>query len=159
FSRVIMEGLYALVQECLSASEPHRKLELTQRLQRLWRAGRISRSATAPPPIPAEEVVGRPPRPRLVPPRQLPRRSLGSANGRAALLHAVAHIEFNAINLAWDAVYRFRDMPQAYYDDWIDIAVDEARHFSLVCARLAREGVSYWDFEAHGGLWTMAGKT
>src|SRR5690606_20602557 len=74
-------------------------------------------------------VPGRPARPRLVAPRELPRRGLGSDEGRAAFLHAIAHIEFNAINLAWDAVYRFRGMPDRFYADFVGIAADEARHF------------------------------
>jgi uncharacterized ferritin-like protein (DUF455 family) len=75
------------------------------------------------------------------------------------LVHAVAHIEFNAINLAWDAVYRFRGMPLEYYRDWICVAVDEARHFHLLDARLREFGHRYGDFDAHDGLWKMAVKT
>ncbi len=102
---------------------------------------------------------GRPSKPQLVDARQLPRRGLGSVEGRAALMHAVAHIEFNAINLAWDAVYRFRDMPDAYYADWVAVASDEARHFDMVCKRLEALGFSYGDFDAHNGLWDMAVRT
>ncbi len=98
-------------------------------------------------------------RPTLVAPRLLPQRALGSADGRAALIHAVAHIEFNAVNLAWDAVYRFRTMPLDYYSDWIRVAVDEARHFRLLAARLGELGHGYGDFDAHDGLWEMAVKT
>jgi uncharacterized ferritin-like protein (DUF455 family) len=104
-------------------------------------------------------VPGRPPRPELVPPAQLARRRLGSSLGRAALMHAVAHIEFNAINLALDAAYRFRDRPQAFYRDWVSVAADEARHFELVCEHLARLDHAYGDFPAHNGLWDMACKT
>ncbi len=75
------------------------------------------------------------------------------------MLHAVAHIEFNAIDLAWDAVYRFRDMPRAFYNDWIAVAEDEARHFGLLCDRLSDYGYAYGDFDAHNGLWEMAIKT
>jgi uncharacterized ferritin-like protein (DUF455 family) len=110
----------------------------------------------APRPIAAP---GRPPRPALVSPRQVPRRGLGTAEGRVALVHAVAHIEFNAINLAWDAVYRFRGMPLDYYRDWVGVAADEARHFALLQARLAELGHAYGDFDAHDGLWEMAVKT
>jgi uncharacterized ferritin-like protein (DUF455 family) len=74
-------------------------------------------------------------------------------------LHAVAHIEFNAINLAWDAVYRFRGMPCDYYRDWIGVAADEARHFAMLQVRLAELGGAYGDFDAHDGLWEMAVKT
>ena len=102
---------------------------------------------------------GRPERPLLVAPSQVPRRRLGSRDGRAALVHAVAHIEFNAINLALDAIYRFRDMPAAYYADWLSVAVDESRHFALVQQRLESLGRRYGDLPAHNGLWEMAEKT
>ncbi|KAB8188889.1 DUF455 family protein, partial [Lysobacter maris] len=102
---------------------------------------------------------GRPARPRLVHPRELPRRGLGSDEGRAAFIHAIAHIEFNAIDLAWDAVYRFRGLPDAFYADWVSVAADEARHFSMLRARLREFGRDYGDFDAHNGLWEMAEKT
>ena len=104
-------------------------------------------------------MPGRPPRPRLVHPRDVPRRGFGSAEGRAAFIHAVAHIEFNAIDLAWDAVYRFRGMPDAYYADWIGVAADEARHFAMLRTRLRALGHDYGDFDAHNGLWEMAEET
>lgn len=102
---------------------------------------------------------GRPERPRLVHPRAVAHRGLGSPDGRAAFVHAIAHIEFNAINLAWDAVYRFRGMPHGYYADWVGVAADEARHFTLLRARLRELGRDYGDFDAHDGLWEMAMKT
>ncbi|TWI00954.1 uncharacterized ferritin-like protein (DUF455 family) [Luteimonas cucumeris] len=104
-------------------------------------------------------MPGRPPKPALVHPRDLPKRGLGSDEGRAAFIHAIAHIEFNAIDLAWDAVYRFRDMPDAYYADWVGVANDEARHFVMLRERLRQFGHDYGDFDAHNGLWEMAEKT
>lgn len=104
-------------------------------------------------------VPGRPERPALVHPAKLSKRGLGSPEGRAALVHAIAHIEFNAINLGLDAAYRFRGMPEAFYADWLRVAADEARHFELLDARLADNGFSYGDFDAHNGLWEMAVKT
>jgi uncharacterized ferritin-like protein (DUF455 family) len=92
-------------------------------------------------------------------PRDVPQRGLGTDEGRAALVHAVAHIEFNAINLAWDAVYRFRGMPADYYRDWVCVARDESRHFTMLTKRLAQLGHAYGDFDAHNGLWEMATKT
>ncbi|MEJ2654165.1 MAG: ferritin-like domain-containing protein [Acidihalobacter sp.] len=89
----------------------------------------------------------------------MPRRGLGTREGRAALVHAVAHIEFNAINLALDAVYRFRSLPRAYYDDWLRVADEEARHFMLLADRLTDFGMRYGDLPAHNGLWEMAVKT
>lgn len=102
---------------------------------------------------------GRPPLPLLVHPREVPRHSLGSKEGRAALIHAVAHIEFNAINLALDAALRFPGMPAQYYRDWLSVAQDEARHFRLLQARLAELKFNYGDFTAHNGLWEAAEKT
>jgi uncharacterized ferritin-like protein (DUF455 family) len=104
-------------------------------------------------------LPGRPARPALVPPANVPRRSLHTAQGRAALLHAVAHIEFNAINLALDAIWRFERLPDAYYRDWLRVASEEAHHFSLLAEHLATLGHAYGDFDAHDGLWTMVEKT
>jgi uncharacterized ferritin-like protein (DUF455 family) len=104
-------------------------------------------------------LPGRPPRPLLVAPSHLPHRSPYTRDGRAALLHAVAHIEFNAINLALDAVWRFAGLPEAYYRDWLRVAAEEAHHFSLLIEHLATLGHAYGDFDAHDGLWTMVEKT
>ncbi|HUS24366.1 MAG TPA: ferritin-like domain-containing protein [Candidatus Binatia bacterium] len=104
-------------------------------------------------------VPGRPGRPLLVHPQQVPQRGFGSPAARAALVHAVAHIEFNAINLALDACWRFRGLPREFYRDWCSVAQDEARHFALLCDRLREFGHAYGDFEAHSGLWDAAEKT
>jgi uncharacterized ferritin-like protein (DUF455 family) len=104
-------------------------------------------------------LPGRPERPRRVIPAKLPRRSPFTPEGRASLLHAVAHIEFNAINLACDAIWRFADLPHAYYLDWARVAAEEALHFSLLNEHLATLGHAYGDFDAHDGLWTMAERT
>lgn len=108
----------------------------------------------APPDIP-----GRPNKPRLVPPKEVPQRDVATTEGRAALLHAIAHIEFNAIGLALDAVWRFPTLPEAYYRDWFRVALEEAHHFSLLRERLRAAGFDYGDFDAHDGLWQMARKT
>mgnify|MGYP000476944413 CR=1 FL=1 len=105
------------------------------------------------------EIPGRPERPELVPPRDLARRGLGTEAGRAALLHALAHIEFNAINLAVDAVYRFPDMARDFYLDWARVGADEARHFTMLRGLLNDRGYDYGDFPAHNGLWETAVKT
>ena len=104
-------------------------------------------------------LPGRPPTPRLVPAKAVPARSPFTLEGRAALLHAVTHIEFNAINLALDAVWRFAGMPEAYYRDWLGIASEEALHFSLLREHLQGLGHDYGDFDAHDGLWTMTQRT
>ncbi len=83
------------------------------------------------------------------------RRGLGSKKGHQAMLHAIAHIEYNAVNLALDAVYRFREMPYQYYVDWMRVAYEEAQHFSLIAKRMAESGCEYGDFPVHAGLWTM----
>jgi uncharacterized ferritin-like protein (DUF455 family) len=92
-------------------------------------------------------------------PARVPQRGIGTPAGRAALIHAIAHIEFNAINLALDAVCRFPAMPADYYTEWMRVAVEEALHFSLLREHLRGLGHDYGDFEAHNGLWEMAEKT
>ncbi|WP_397534283.1 ferritin-like domain-containing protein [Roseateles sp.] len=104
-------------------------------------------------------LPGRPDRPRLVPTLQVPKRSPFTIDGRAALLHAIAHIEFNAINLALDAIWRFPGMPDAFYRDWLKVAAEEALHFTLLNDHLQTLNCSYGDFDAHDGLWTMAERT
>ncbi|MDO5504976.1 MAG: ferritin-like domain-containing protein [Pseudoxanthomonas suwonensis] len=150
--------LFAAARSCLDAATVDAKLALTETVAAQFAEGRLAPRNDAPMPRPIG-MPGRPPRPRLVHPRELPRRGFGSAAGRAAFLHAVAHIEFNAIDLGWDAVYRFRGMPDAFYADWVGVAADEARHFRMLQARLAEHGHAYGDFDAHNGLWEMAEKT
>ena len=153
-----MTDLHAAARRCLDATDPAEKLRLTHETWQAFLAGELRADPDSPPPEPIG-APGRPAKPRLVNARQVPQRGLGSAEGRAALVHAVAHIEFNAINLAWDAVYRYRDKPADYYRDWASCAHDEARHFSMLSARLAELGHAYGDFDAHDGLWAMAEKT
>ncbi|HKJ09629.1 MAG TPA: ferritin-like domain-containing protein [Gammaproteobacteria bacterium] len=151
------DSLFAGALSCLQLCDLQEKLQRTREVAAQWRAGRLSLQASDPP---ADiDSPGRPPRPRLVAPKALARRRLSSLEGRGALLHAIAHIEFNAINLAWDAVYRFRGMPERYYDDWVQVATEEAYHFSLLQARLQALGFDYGDFDAHDGLWQMARRT
>lgn len=106
-----------------------------------------------------EGLPGRPAKPVLVHPRDVPKRGIGSDEGRAALLHALAHIEFNAINLALDAIWRFARMPHEYYREWCSVAAEEAYHFCLLKDRIESFGFTYGDFPAHHGLWEMAEKT
>jgi uncharacterized ferritin-like protein (DUF455 family) len=106
-----------------------------------------------------EPLPGRMARPPLVAPAAVKPRSPFTPKGRAALLHAVAHIELNAINLALDAVWRFAGMPQAYYRDWLRVASEEALHFGLLAEHLGTLGCSYGDFPAHDGLWAMTERT
>jgi uncharacterized ferritin-like protein (DUF455 family) len=106
-----------------------------------------------------EGIPGRPARPELVPPRLVGRRSMATVEGRAMLIHALAHIEFNAVNLALDALWRFPGMPRDYYTDWLRVADEEALHFTMLCAHLATLGFSYGDFPGHDSLWEMVEKT
>ena len=150
--------LFQAAADCIAACEPAEKLRLTHEAAAAFRRGELAPRDDAPGPA-AIGAPGRPARPTLVLPRDVPQRGLGSVEGRAAFLHAIAHIEFNAINLAWDAVYRFRGLPEAYYADWVGVADDEARHFAMLSGRLAELGFAYGDFDAHNGLWEMAEKT
>ena len=104
-------------------------------------------------------LPGRTDRPRLVPPKDVPTRSPFTLEGRVALLHAIAHIEFNAINLALDAVWRFHGMPREFYRDWLQVASEEALHFGLLRGHLQAQGYDYGAFDAHDGLWLMAQRT
>ena len=130
----------------------------SERAATAWRSGEIGEiGVTRPPDRPA-----RPPRPLLLPPRDMPkRRAAGGAATRIALLHAVAHIELNAIDLAWDLLARFanRAPPRAFFDDWVAVAAEEAKHFALLAARLEALGAAYGDLPAHDGLWEAAAAT
>lgn len=149
------DALFAGAEAALRANEPAEKSALTRALGELLGRAPDQQVVSA---APAQRipVPGRPEHPILVAPRLLKARKLGSVEGRAALVHAVAHIEFNAINLALDAMYRFRDLPDAYYADWWSVAVDEARHFEILSRRLHELGFQYGDFPAHNGLWQAA---
>lgn len=152
-----IDNLFAAAAACLAEPDPERKQSLSLETAAAWRAGRLRLDPAGAPP--AVDIPGRPARLALVPPRGLHRRRLTSPDGRAALIHAVAHIEFNAINLAWDAVQRFREMPEGFYADWIAVAAEESLHFGLMRERLADLGRDYGDFPAHDGLWEMARRT
>lgn len=143
-------------RETLLASDVGEKLRLIGILQ-----AQLSEEASIDTGLVLEDCrhPGRPERPLLVEPKSLAKRSLSKPEGRAALLHAIAHIEFNAINLACDAVQRFADMPAEFYREWASVAVDEARHFGLLQDRLNALGYRYGDFDAHDGLWEMAERT
>lgn len=147
------DNLYLAAGRCLACADPDAKLALAKQLHEDWLAGRLVRDVAPPAGTPR---AGRPERPLLVRPAELVQRRLTTPEGHAALVHAVAHIEFNAINLACDAVYRFREMPDAYYGDWIRVAAEEAYHFSLLRGRLQSLGYAYGDFPAHNGLWELA---
>jgi uncharacterized ferritin-like protein (DUF455 family) len=156
-TELLVGNVFDSAARCLGESDPTRKQALTRQVAADWLAGRLDADATRAGPV--ADLPGRPARLELVPPRQLKARKLTSRDGRAAMIHAVVHIEFNAINLAWDAVQRFRTMPRAFLDDWVRIAAEEAEHFGLMRERLRDLGYDYGDFPAHDGLWEMAQRT
>jgi uncharacterized ferritin-like protein (DUF455 family) len=142
----------------LAEADLDAKTSAVAALVRAWDAGELDcRSAEAP--LVPVDAPGRPVAPELVAPRQLRARRLGSLAGRVAAVHAVTHIEANAVNLALDAVHRFEGLPPGYYGDWLSVAGDEARHFALLRARLRELGADYGDLPAHDNLWTMAVRT
>ena len=150
--------LFAALRAALDERDPEAKAAAAISILEGLRSGALIAREDAPAPS-GECVAGRPAKPTLVSPREVPTRGLGTPEGRAALLHAVAHIEFNAINLALDAAWRFRGMPADFHADWVSVAADEARHFRMLRERLAELGYSYGDFPAHNGLWEMAEKS
>lgn len=135
-----------------------RKAEGVRQLAHAWRSGEVGLDTHAA--LTAQQSIpGHPVKPELVAPRLVKRRSMITTEGRAILIHALAHIEFNAINLALDAIWRFADMPREYYADWLQVADEEALHFSMLNGHLQSQGFAYGDFPAHSSLWEMAAKT
>ncbi|MEM9971395.1 MAG: ferritin-like domain-containing protein [Pseudomonadota bacterium] len=145
----------------LSAADLDNKIALTRQAAWGWFSGLIGPGGDVALVVPARP--GRPDRPYLVAPSKLKKRSLRSEKGRFALLHAIAHIELNAIDLALDVVARFCDpkhqMPRSFYDGWMRVALEEAKHFSLLRERLHQLGGDYGDLDAHDGLWEAAQET
>ncbi len=146
----------------LGTADAVAKARASRQTAALWRAGKLappdpSLPFAAPPDRPA-----RPDRPALLPPRDMPKRGRGfQGRGRLALLHSLAHIELNAIDLAWDLVARFpaEALPRRFFDDWVAVGDDEARHFLMLDGRLADLGGHYGDLPAHDGLWQAAHDT
>ncbi len=141
----------------LNAADPAEKCRLSRAYAADWRAGRITGIGdTLPPARPA-----RPARPQLLHPKEMPRRSYGGERGRIGLIHALAHIELNAIDLGWDIVARFahENLPREFASDWVQVALDEVEHFEMLVRLLATLGAAYGDLPAHDGLWQAAEKT
>ena len=139
-------------------TNPLRKAEGVKGLHAAWISGQLVLNQAAALTAPAG-IPGRPEKPLLVSPLQVEKRSMRTEEGRAALIHALAHIEFNAINLALDAIWRFAGMPVQYYADWLKVAAEEAYHFELLNGYLQGMGYGYGDFNAHNSLWEMAERT
>ena len=150
-------ALFSQLQAALLATDPSTKCALTQSLQQAALAGELQWDSDAP--CLDFTRAGQPDKPLLVDPKQVKPRKMATSEGYAALLHAVAHIEFNAINLALDAAYRFRGIAPEFQLDWLRVAAEEAQHFCLMRERLQAHGFDYGDFEAHNHLWDMAYKT
>ena len=151
------ENIFSQTYYCLLLNSPEGKVRQTFELQKSL----LTESLVIEPLDKVETITlaGHPDKPLLVDPKDVPRRNITSLKGRLALVHAIAHIEFNAINLALDAVYRFQNMPSQYYLDWCRVAAEEAQHFTMLSDYLKSHGVNYGDFTAHNGLWEMAVKT
>ncbi len=153
----MQHSLFSRCAEALFTTDPGTKVHHTHALRRDWLAGLLAHQEATP--VRPIGEPGRPARPALVDPRHLPRRNPSSDEGRAILFHALTHIEFNAINLALDAVYRFRDLPADFYADWLQVADEEATHFTLLRDHLQGLQHDYGDWPGHDGLWDMARKT
>ena len=149
-----------LALHTLALTDPVQKVTQTKSLVDLFYSGQLSLTLSDNLTIPAQMVIpGRPLKPELVPPLQVKRRSMRTPEGRATLIHALCHIEFNAINLALDAIWRFSGMPKEYYADWLNVAAEEALHFTLLANHLKTMHYAYGDFPGHDTLWEMVAKT
>ncbi|OEC97599.1 MULTISPECIES: ferritin-like domain-containing protein [unclassified Rhizobium] len=145
--------------DAIRSTDLDRKTELAQESARRWFARTLSLRSPLDPPL--ADRPGRPEKPELVPPKNMEKRSLHTLKGRIALLHAIAHIELNAVDLALDIVARFATgpVPNSFFDGWMQVAFEEAKHFRMVRARLRELGADYGDLPAHDGLWQAAHAT
>lgn len=152
--------LVAAAREIVATPDLARKVALAKATAKAWFGGRLALGAlSTAPPMPARP--GRPDRPALLLPRHMPRRSTSGAAGRFALMHSLAHIELNAVDMTWDLVGRFarQPMPRTFFDNWVQVGLEEAKHFELVARRLVELGGGYGDLPAHDGLWQAAEAT
>jgi uncharacterized ferritin-like protein (DUF455 family) len=153
-------SLVAAARAIVSARDPLVKTRLAETAARAWfsRSLSLGRLHTTPA---MPDRPGRPDRPELLPPRAMPKRTTQGVKGRIALLHSLAHIELNAIDMTWDLVGRFAHipLPQSYFDNWVQVGLEEARHFQLLSGRLAELDAAYGDLPAHDGLWQAAQAT
>lgn len=152
-----MKNLFEFAEACLHSATIDEKLTLTHQAWDTLENCKLSLVSDQPV-LPIAQVKF-PDKPILLAPRDMPKRKLGTAEGVAAFFHAIAHVEFMAIYLAWDMLYRFRGMPDQFYQDWLRIADEEAQHFELIRAHLLALNVHYGDLPAHSGLWDHARDT
>lgn len=154
-----IESLRGGTTRAIAAADLDLKTRLAQETANRWFARTLSLRSPLDPPLP--DRPGRPARPQLIAPRHMKKRSLHTLKGRIALLHALAHIELNAVDLALDIVARFTSerVPHSFFDGWMQVAFEEAKHFNMVRARLRELGADYGDLPAHDGLWQAAHDT
>ncbi len=149
-----MENIFTLAEYCLHHTDVDKKIEITRQTKKLLDKECLSLHSTdAVLPI---SKTAFPEKPLLLSPRDMPKRSLNTEMGKAAFFHALAHIEFVAIYLAWDMLYRFRGLPDKFYQDWLSVADEEALHFTMIREHLQEMNVDYGDLPAHSGLWDHA---
>jgi len=153
-------GLGDAARRIVATPDTAEKVALAEAAALAWQGGALSLGRLSAS-VPMPDRPGRPDRPVLLPPRQMPRRSTSGLKGRVALLHSLGHIELNAVDMTWDLIGRFahEQLPLSFFDNWVQVGVEEARHFSLVSRRLAELGASYGDLPAHDGLWQAAQAT
>jgi len=152
-----MESIFSIAEQCLLKTDISEKLTLTHRASFLLKNQQLSFQSNGN--VLSINHTLFPEKPELLSPREMPRRRLNSEKGKAAFFHALAHIEFIAIYLAWDMIYRFRGLPNSFYQDWLGIADEEAHHFTMLRKHLLIKGVEYGDLPAHKGLWDHAKDT
>ncbi len=152
-----MENIYSIAESCLYQGVPEHIIQQTHFARKLSESGKLCFQSNNP----VKSIVETrfPNQPQLLPPRDMPKRSFTTVEGKIAFFHSLAHIEFIAIYLAWDILYRFRGLPQQFYLDWLKIADEEAQHFSLIRQHLLSLGADYGDLPAHKGLWEHAEDT
>ena len=152
-----MKNVFKFAEACLQGIAIDEKLVLTHQAWHLFENNQLS-FASELPVLPITQVKF-PDKPVLLPPRDMPKRKIGSPEGVSAFFHAIAHVEFVAIYLAWDLLYRFRGLPEQFYQDWLKVADEEAQHFELISLHLKTLKVNYGDLPAHNGLWDHAKET
>ena len=152
-----MENIFSIAEYCLHHVDIEKKIDSTHHAWELLKSDQLSfESLDSVSPI---SIVKFPDKPKLLKPRDMPRRRINSLAGKTAFFHALAHIEFVAIYLAWDIIYRFRGLPNKFYHDWLRVADEEAQHFTLINHHLLEMGMVYGDLPAHSGLWEHAEDT